>query len=603
MRLRTRIAGLAVAIALVPVLFTSLRAVSIATSEASAASAQILVRDADAMASFIDTWTKDQARAVAGLLQVFPVEKATEAEQEGLVQAAFLAVPTVQIAVLVDADGAPIVEPLFLTETPPEGSVLEDRVPGSDARADVLVASLPLSEALAGRSRMASGVVGDLYSLEGIVAVPVAATGPYDEQVLLGAEVSLGELADEVAARSTNEHGVAVMDSEGAVVLGTGHPLIDPDILAPLLRSRASVSYSLADGTEVRGAVAPLGMFGGAVVVVEPATVAERAGTEIRSRTAWTAVLAVLFATALGVLVAQSLSRPIDRLRYTALAVADGEFGKRLHVNRSDEIGELARAFNHMSMRLEHNRVSLASQKAEIEAFNVQLQQRVDDATAELRRAQEQLLRSGRLAAVTDVSAGLAHELNNPLAGILGLAQVLRAQAEEAGEVSLLGKIEEQAERCREVVSAMTRLSADDMGPTAGAVVDLHDVLRELLVVVRSSLRQRGVTVELAARQYPAPVRVDSGFAVRALSPVFTTLFSALPQGSVVMLDVSRADETVSLTLTADQPIAADALRDDRRATGLGLWVSRQLLAGVGGTLNTPEAPAQTWTVTLPEAV
>ena len=57
MRLRTRIAGLAVAIALVPVLFTSLRAVTIATKEASRASAQILVRDADAMASFIDTWT------------------------------------------------------------------------------------------------------------------------------------------------------------------------------------------------------------------------------------------------------------------------------------------------------------------------------------------------------------------------------------------------------------------------------------------------------------------------------------------------------------------------------------------------------------------
>lgn len=603
MRLRFRIALLAVTTALVPVFLTSLRAVSIATEEASRASEQILIRDADAMVSFADTWIDGQTRSVAGLLQLLPLEGASEAELDKLVFASFLAVPTVQIAVLVNGEGEPVVPATYLDSRPLPGSPLAGRLPGSEARAEQLVRSLPVPAALAARTTVARAVVGEVYRMEGVTAVPIAATGPYGEELVLGVEASLTELEAEVVARSSQTHAVALLDSEGRAVVGREHPLLDRELLAPLLRSRASVSYTLADGTEVRGAVAPVGSHPWTVVVAEPAVVAERAGAAIRRRTLGSAVTAGLLAVLLGVLVAQSLARPIDRLRETALAVADGQLGRRLEITRRDEIGELSRAFNHMSERLADNQASLAAQQAEIEAFNAELQQRVDAATAELRAAQEQLVRSGQLAAVTEVSAGLAHELNNPLAGILGLAQILGAKASDAGLVELAARIESQAERCREVVAAMTRLSTDDTGPMRGAVVDVRDVLQQLLVVSRAPLLQRGVSVHLADDSEPAAINLDPGFVVRALSPVISTLAAALPAGSAIAVHSRSEAGQVRLELRPDRPIDSSSLRDDRRATSLQLWVSRRLLRAVGGTLDTPEDPAQPWVALLPEAV
>jgi two-component system NtrC family sensor kinase len=607
MQLRLRIAALAVLVALVPLVLSSLRSVQIATDEAAATSAEILVRDADALAAFVDTWVTDQAAAVGGVTQLLPIADLPPAQQEHLLSAVFLAVPTVVTAALVDADGGPIVPPRFLTTPADPASPLAGRALGSDTRAAALIENLPLTEALALRTSVARAVPGAPYRFDGRPTLPVAAVGPYGEDVVVGAEIAMDVVAEEVGLRTTATHGVVLLDAAGEPMFGGDHTLVladdlRSDTLRSLWRTSTSFSFRLRDGTEVRGGSAPIPTLGWSVLVVEPADVAERAGAEIRRRTGWVLVLAVGLAVGLGVLVARNITEPIERLRQVALEVAEGQVGKRLYVGRTDEIGELVRAFNHMSGRLLRNRDEIAAQQAKIEQFNAELQQRVEERTRALEEAQARLVRSGQLAAVAEVGAGLAHELNNPLTAILGLSQVLRLKNPGSPDVAALASLEEQAVRCREVVSAMLRLSAQDVAPTEAPVVEVSDVLEDVLALVRSSLHQRGVTVDFARPTGSVPVRLDPAWAERAFAPLFTSLASGLDPGASLSVAAHRVGPDVVVTVTPDRPITTVDRRDAWMTTGAGLWVSRHLLSQAGFTVVPPAGGSLAWQLRIPAA-
>src|SRR4030095_4153924 len=105
------------------------------------------------------------------------------------------------------------------------------------------------------------------------------------------------------------------------------------------------------------------------------------------------------------------------------------------------------------------NRDTIDQKNREIEAFNVELQKRLDERTRELEEAQVLLIRSARLSAVGQMGAGLAHELNNPLAGILGMVQVVLTRHRGQPDEALLRVIEEQAQRCSQIVAHLLRFS------------------------------------------------------------------------------------------------------------------------------------------------
>src|SRR5439155_24010334 len=90
-------------------------------------------------------------------------------------------------------------------------------------------------------------------------------------------------------------------------------------------------------------------------------------------------------------------------------------------VDSDDGIGELARSFNQMAGEV-------VRRDEEIRRWNGELRQRVDERTAELKAAQDQLLRARRLAALGSLGAGMAHELNNPITAISGVAALLRKE-------------------------------------------------------------------------------------------------------------------------------------------------------------------------------
>ncbi len=571
---------------------------------------EALTREATALATYVGSWMEARADALVGWYGVWDLEDRERAYQVGLLRAIHRAVPAAVTVALVDAAGRPAVPAQFLdANAAPPG-----RTPGSEARAAALLARAPASSAAAGAT------VGEPY-------VPPAPFGQDDPVVpvvvrragvgaRLLAEVSLAGLA--AGFTGDAEHGVALLDGERRPVLGGDQPLvtvIDPRLGVDL---GAAVSLSWEDrGQALRGAAAAVPGTDWVVVVVEPAVRSTAAVARLRARAV--GVLAVLFVATglLAVTLEGTLVRAVRELAAAAHDVAAGVEGRRVDIVRGDELGELAAAFNHMSTELATSAAALRAKTAEVEAFNRELVDRVAARTAELEAAQAEVVRASQLAAVAEVGAGLAHELNNPVAAILGGVQLMAARGRYDAE--LIAGVERSAERCREVLGTMLRFAQGEVDRASAPVVDLHRIVRENVALNRSTFTARGVDVALDAAdgamgfdagagdalgEDRALSRIDPAFASQVLQGVLDALVAGLPAGSEVTLSLwpTEAPDGPSLRLEVrgDAVTPGAAPRDDdRRAAGLRLWTARRILALVGGRLDA-HAPHGPWRVVFP---
>jgi len=317
--------------------------------------------------------------------------------------------------------------------------------------------------------------------------------------------------------------------------------------------------------------------------------------------TTWAAALAAtVLLAALGVLTYRWVFRPLRLLGQGSRRVAAGDFDFRIRLDTRDEMAELAGALNDMTRRFQEIRDDLDRQ--------VQLRTR-------------EVVRNEQLASVGFLAAGVAHEINNPLASIAMCAESLESRLETppAGESDMqvmrryLELIQQEAFRCKGITEKLldfSRLGEVRRQPTAilALVTDVADMLRHVG-------RFNGRTIDVDAGA-DVLVMVNPQEIKQVVLNLLVNALDSIEEAGRVRVGVQRDGAAAVLVFTDDGCGMTDEVLEHlfepfftrRRAgqgTGLGLSIVHRIVADHGGRIEAASAgPGQgsTFRVTLPVA-
>jgi signal transduction histidine kinase len=296
----------------------------------------------------------------------------------------------------------------------------------------------------------------------------------------------------------------------------------------------------------------------------------------------------------------RNLSRRISDLAKAARNVSQGKLDTQLKVRTKDELGDLAKAFNAMTTSLEAARHEILRQTREIKNWNRNLEIRVDEKTQQLQQAQDLLLRSRSLAAIGVLGSGVAHEINNPLAGVLGLSQlILSDMTEDHPWQPMVKDIEGQALRIRGIVSNLLRLSQRQSGEDFHTV-DLAQVVDDALELsCPAGIAESNIRIDKRVIS-PSPPILGSAFQLQAaIIHIVNNARSAMEHsGGVLTLETSmQAAKILQLRISDTgkgikpehlprifDPFFTTKARWDE--TGMGLAVVHKIIEDHGGQIR-----------------
>lgn len=226
--------------------------------------------------------------------------------------------------------------------------------------------------------------------------------------------------------------------------------------------------------------------------------------------------------------------KPVDKLVGATERIAKGDLSQVVEVDRKDEIGKLAQAFNQMT-------TSLKESRKQIEDYSRNLERKVEERTKELKEAQALLIQTEKMAAVGQLAAGVAHELNNPLGGILGYSQFAiekisskTPQDLTSDDVSTytqyLRDIECQSQRCKTIVQNLlkfARASVED----SFEPLDLNLVVQDTLIFTKHQLDMAKVKLILELTDSLPPIMGSSNQLQQVCTNIILNALQAMPQG------------------------------------------------------------------------
>jgi two-component system, NtrC family, sensor kinase len=306
---------------------------------------------------------------------------------------------------------------------------------------------------------------------------------------------------------------------------------------------------------------------------------------------------------------ARTIFSPLERMAQTMQRVGGGESKARVgDVGSIDEIGQLA---GHLDQLLD----AVDDRTQALQQLNAELDAKVVERTRDLEAAQGQLVRSEKLAAVGQLTASIAHEVNNPIAVLQGNLDLVRELlGPHAGLVrGELRLADEQIERMRLIVTQLLQFARP--GEFAGYMeaVDVNRLVEDCLLLAGHQLSRGGIALrrELRATGRPAANRQELQ---QVLVNLLVNAIHAMPAGGELTLRSADLEGgMVEITVADTGPgLGADLLAElfkpfvtrKKDGTGLGLWISRTIVDRYGGDLRAADRgdgiSGAVFTITLP---
>jgi len=308
------------------------------------------------------------------------------------------------------------------------------------------------------------------------------------------------------------------------------------------------------------------------------------------------------------------VDKPIRVLKKGTEHLSLGELGYQIEVRSQDEVGDLARSFNGMSLELR-------AANEEIVTWAKTLEDRVDEKTKELRSAHEHVLHVEKMASLGKMAAVVAHEVNNPLSGILTYAKLLRKWV-ESGQIGRDKR--EEAMQCLELIAAESRrcgeliknlLSLSRTAPMNVQSTDLRTVIDRSLLLVRHQLDLGGIELQLAIAPDLPRVPCDPAQIEQVLIALIMNAIDAMPRGGNLWLTAHLSDDETEIEIQVRDDgagIAPEILphifepflttKETGHGVGLGLAISRGIVERHNGQIEVKSEVGRgtTFVITLP---
>ncbi len=271
-------------------------------------------------------------------------------------------------------------------------------------------------------------------------------------------------------------------------------------------------------------------------------------------------------------LVVRTISRPLQKITLAAVQVTKGGYGTEVDLRKSnDEIGLLANSFNEMSRKMAND-------------------------IKQLQQLNEQLIRTEKLAAMGTLAAGVAHEVNNPLASISSLIQIIQTKNNlDERTIENLKLVQTQIQRITQVTKDMMDFAR--VHPAAKSLVDANELLEKSLRLASfdKSFQKLNIFKDLAANLPKVFADGDQ------LQQVFLNLFlnarDALPEGGELFIKTSETEKDLQIEITDNgSGIKTNNIqkvfdpffttKPTGQGTGLGLAVCYGIITAHGGKIE-----------------
>jgi two-component system, NtrC family, sensor kinase len=331
--------------------------------------------------------------------------------------------------------------------------------------------------------------------------------------------------------------------------------------------------------------------------------------------TFWFAVGGILLVTLLIDQAARLLVyRRLAHMHETMQRVAAGQLNARVALDGLDEIGVIARGLNDILQGLERltEGVDLRVEAA-TESFR-QKSVEIADSHHEMAMLSEELARAGRLAALGQAAANMAHQIGTPLNLISGYVQLLiQSSPPESASVDRLKAIQDQVAKVTAIVRAALDSSRSPAIPHERT--DLVALVRRVCQMAGPMLDNAGVQVEVVAPDQTLDLLADAVQLELAVLNLISNSVDAMTSGGTLTLRLGRVDNRLRLEVEdTGSGIPPDLLthifnpwvttKAQGKGSGLGLSIARQVVVSHGGTIrvdNRP-GPGAVFTIDLPAA-
>ncbi len=333
----------------------------------------------------------------------------------------------------------------------------------------------------------------------------------------------------------------------------------------------------------------------------------EKERKQIYNRMIISGVISVIIISfLLSLLLTKFVNRPIEKLLLATREAARGNLDTKVEIRSHDELGELAQSFNHMISELKRSRNA-------IEEWTQTLEQKVNERTKELQQVQDQLIRAGKMAALGELAAGVAHEINNPLTGVLTFSSLMLKKVDENHPWKKdLENIVQQTTRCRNIVRGLLDF-ARQRKPDKKEW-DVHSLIERTLALLENQAPFQNIQIIKEFKQNMPMILVDPDQIQQVFMNILINAADAMSKnGGTITIKTDLKDGIAEISfidtgcgMTKEQlsklftPFFTT--KEPGKGTGLGLAISYSIIQNHNGDIEVESEPGKgsTFRIKLP---